>query len=180
MGAPNNIAHADWGTDPRKRQIAVAELVDDHNYRVTDLRPADPLKVAKGDLRGCAHLGGPPSGQLLIGFDFPIGVPAAYARAAGIDFFPDLLTQIGIPPWDRFADVAATPAEISLHRPFYPSRPGGTQRAHLSAALGLTASEMRRRCDGRDAETMFWTLGGKQVGKAALSGWKCLSSAPPG
>lgn len=27
---------------------------------------------------------------------------------------------------------------------------------------------------------MFWTLGGKQVGKAALSGWKCLSATPAG
>lgn len=70
--------------------------------------------------------------------------------------------------------------EIALHRPFYPARPGGTLLNHLYHQLGMTCEQLRRRCEGNDAETLFWTLGGKQVGKAALSGWRFLASARPG
>ena len=76
--------------------------------------------------------------------------------------------------------VAEHASEISLARPFYPARPGGTRRADLSAGLGLSLAQLRRRCDGRDAETLFWTLGGKQVGKAALHGWQMLRQARAG
>jgi hypothetical protein len=113
----------------------------------------------------------------MAGFDFPIGVPRSYAAAAGITAFPALLAALGTPPWQSFHLVAARPEEISLHRPFYPMRPGGSSRAHLSAALGLSAAELRRRCEGNDAESLFWTLGGKQVGKGALLGWQLIAAA---
>ena len=102
----------------------------------------------------------------------------AYAELAGIAFFPDLLPLLGIEPWDRFYDVAETADEISIHRPFYPFRPGGTSRDQLHSGLGLDRTQLRRRCEGNDAATMFWTLGGNQVGKAALSGWRYLAAAP--
>ena len=92
-------------------------------------------------------------------------------------FFPDLLADLGHGRWAQFSDVAALPGEITLHRPFYPMRPGGTKRAHLSDALGIDPPALRRRCEGQDAEALFWTLGGKQVGKAALSGWRLLAAA---
>jgi hypothetical protein len=84
---------------------------------------------------------------------------------------------LGSPPWQEFSLVARRSSEIALHRPFYPAVPGGTRREHLYGALGLTAAQLRRRCEGSDAEMLFWTLGGKQVGKAALDGWRLLSAA---
>jgi hypothetical protein len=175
---PGLIAHADWGTDPKKRQVALAERHPDGGYHVLSIAQADPMAVQAGDLR-MGLTGSPGSdGLLLAGFDFPIGLPRAYAERAGVTYFPDFLPEIGHGEWEQFAQVAETAAEVSLHRPFYPARPGGTAQAHLYDGLGLTRQQLRRRCDGTDAETTFWTLGGKQVGKAALSGWRFLADAP--
>jgi hypothetical protein len=116
-------------------------------------------------------------GRLVAGFDFPIGLPSKYAAAAGIGSFPEFLDALGSPPWREFDVVAERPSQIALRRPFYPSRPGGSSRESLYQGLGLSATDLRRRCEGTDAETMFWTLGGKQVGKAALTGWRLLRRA---
>jgi hypothetical protein len=177
---PAIIAHADWGKDPRKRQVATARIRvgarGETRYVVDSLGPAREVENANGgllhDLRAEALLG-----QLMIGFDFPIGLPLAYASAAGIASFPQFLGVIGAPPWDEFEVVARRPEEITLHRPFYPGAPGGASREHLRRALGLTETELRRRCEGNDAETLFWTLGSKQVGKGALAGWRLLAAA---
>jgi hypothetical protein len=116
-------------------------------------------------------------GRTLVGFDFTIGLPRAYAAAAGVASFPAFLDAIGSGPWRQFEQVAERADEISLHRPFYPRRPGGTSRLELSGGLGLSAAELRRRADGSDAETLFWTLGPKQAGKASLHGWRLLRQA---
>jgi hypothetical protein len=145
-------------------------------YVVTSLAPAPDSGGSGGDvLQRLAAAAGP--GQAMVGFDFPIGLPRAYAIAAGISSFPGFLDVLGSPPWQEFSLVASQASEIALSRPFYPAVPGGTRREHLYRALGLTAAELRRRCEGSDAETLFWTLGGKQVGKAALHGWQLLSAA---
>jgi hypothetical protein len=178
---PTVIAHADWGLDRRKRQLAVARLVSggaglSPRYLVASLAPAPDGLGPEGDLfRGLREAAAP--GQAMAGFDFPIGLPRAYATAAGISSFPQFLDVLGSPPWQEFAVVARRPGEITLYRPFYPAAPGGTKREHLYHALGLTAPELRRVCEGTDAETLFWTLGGKQVGKGALAGWRLLAAA---
>ncbi len=65
-------------------------------------------------------------------------------------------------------------------RPFYPARPGGRRRQQLLDGLGLDEwSDLLRRCDRRPATrpaacALFWTLGGSQVGKAAIAGWRDL------
>lgn len=174
---PALIAHADWGTDPRKRQVAVARSTRGNgdgsaSYVVESLGPATDGRWFFGQLRAAA---GP--GQAMIGFDFPIGLPRAYAAAAGIAAFPAWLAALGTPPWESFHLVAAQPGEITRYRPFYPMRPGGTRREHLHLALGLSARDLRRRCEGNDAEALFWTLGGKQVGKGALIGWQLIAAA---
>lgn len=57
-------------------------------------------------------------------------------------------------------------------------RPGGTKRQHLFDALGVSnPNDLLRICErateNRPAACMlFWTLGGNQVGKAAISGWR--------
>jgi hypothetical protein len=112
----------------------------------------------------------------LVGFDFPIGVPATYADRAGVTSFVTLLPLLGSGRWSQFFDVARVKAEISLHRPFYPNASGGTKRDHVVRALGLrSAEELYRECevaDGPRACPTFWTLGGNQVGKAAITGWR--------
>jgi len=178
---PVVAAHADWGATRRKRQVAVARLATGRpglatGYVVTSLAPVPEGGGPEGDLlQWLAAAAG--TGQAVAGFDFPIGLPRAYATAAGISSFPAFLDAIGSPPWQEFSMVASQASEIALGRPFYPARPGGTRREHLYQALGLTAAQLRRRCEGSDAETLFWTLGGKQVGKAALDGWRLLSAA---
>jgi len=117
-------------------------------------------------------------GHVLVGFDFPIGVPAAYAANAGVGSFPALLPQLGNGQWNQFYDVATAAQEITLHRPFYPYAPGGKLQAHLIGALGVGAiNDLLRECEEatlvRDAASpLFWTLGAKQVGKAAITGWR--------
>jgi hypothetical protein len=67
-----------------------------------------------------------------------------------------------------------------LKRPFYPMRSGGRSWQQLLAGLGLGSwSDLLRRCDRRSptraaACALFWTLGGQQVGKAAITGWRDL------
>jgi hypothetical protein len=127
---------------------------------------------------------------VLAGFDFPIGVPRAYADAAGISDFVPFLRALGSPPWDQFYSVARRPEEISVSRPFYPFRPGGTSQAHLTRALAVPSMRaLLRRCEvgagtRGDACALFWTLGPNQVGKAAISGWRdvlrpAMDGAPP-
>jgi len=176
---PALIAHADWGTDSRKRQVAVARVRrasgNSHahaRYAVESLAPAADGPEFFGQLRAAAD-----PGQAMIGFDFPIGLPRRYAAAAGITTFPALLEALGTPPWHHFHVVAAQPSEITLHQPFYPMRPGASRREHLHLGLGLSGPELRRRCEGNDAESLFWTLGGKQVGKGALIGWQLIAAA---
>jgi hypothetical protein len=183
---PAVVAHADWGCDPRKRQVATAVLAPEAgpaHYRVVSLAAAPGGGRGErpglfAELAGVAELAGRPgTGTVLIGFDFTIGLPRAYAAAVGAESFPAFLSGLGSPPWQDFDRVAERPEEISLRRPFYPYRPGGTRREQLYAGLGLSAAQLRRRCDGSDAETLFWTLGAKQAGKASLSGWRLLRQA---
>jgi len=117
-------------------------------------------------------------GCVLLGFDFPVGLPIAYARAAGIQSFRDALPKLGRGRWLTFYDVAEKASDISLGRPFYPARPGGTSHAHLVTGLRLnTMQDLLRVCERKTAHrgnacALFWTLGGKQVGRAAIGGWQ--------
>src|SRR5439155_22226185 len=73
----------------------------------------------------------------VLGFDFPIGVPKVYARKAGIDHFLDVLPQFGSGRWKEFFNVAEQLDQVSIDRPFYPQRPGGTLQRHLIEGIGV-------------------------------------------
>lgn len=170
---PRVVSHADWSVDPKKRWIARAWLEGD-TYR---LEPPKPV----GDVRSLISRVVARKGETaVLGFDFPIGVPSAYAERAGIESFPVALLEFGTGRWKHFFDLATRRTEISIEQPFYPFRPGGTKHADLITALGVNGmSDLRRRCDhgypGRNAAcALFWTLGGNQVGRAAISGWRDL------
>src|ERR1019366_3097754 len=174
MKLPSVVAHADWSLGPNKRWIACAELDEREVYRVAG---PEPVRDASSLLQRLTHKADG-RGSVLVGFDFPIGIPLAYARAAGVKNFRDLLADLGWGVWRDFYRVAERPEEISVHRPFYPQRPGGTSQAHLLARLGVSKMDQllrvsdRKTADRNQACALFWTLGGNQVGKAAISGWK--------
>lgn len=171
---PTHICHADWGSASNKRWLARAVLGANGRYTAyspnrvenhTDLIPSVRRQIGG---EGCA----------LVGFDFPIGIPVAYAQLAGVTEFKSFLRELGDREWADFYNVAGIPSEISAHRPFYPIAPGKARQAHLLSALGLgSVNELRRECekwhDGRrSACPLFWTLGANQVGKGAIVGWR--------
>jgi hypothetical protein len=170
---PRVVAHADWGVGAAKRWVAVASLGPRGHYRALAPRPV-------GDDGGVLErLGVPggPAGGVVLGFDFPIGLPRRYAELVGIGDFRRALDGFGRGRWEEFYQVAAAAEQISLYRPFYPLTPGAKgerARWHLHRALGLRAEELLRRCDRQGAEALFWTLGGRQVGKAAIDGWRSV------
>lgn len=171
MRLPALVVHADWSAHPKKRWMAQAVLQPGAGYLALP-----PARVGALDSFWTRLEVAAPAGPVLVGFDFPIGLPTAYAERAGIESFLEALKRFD----EGFYDVARTPAEVSLARPFYPDRPGGRRRQHLLDALGLERwDSLHRRCDratvSRPAACpMFWTLGGNQVGKAAISGWRDL------
>jgi hypothetical protein len=169
---PSLVAHADWGTEAKKRWMVCAIRVGDRYA----LRPPELVGDTRTLLRRLRSMG--KGGPVMIGFDFPIGVAANYARTVGVDDFLAWLPRLGTGEWNRFYDVAEHREQISTHRPFYPFRPGGTSQSHLLKALGMdTADDIRRQCELRHpdraaASPLFWTLGAQQVGKAAIFGWR--------
>lgn len=119
------------------------------------------------------------SGIVFAGFDFPIGIPRHFAERAGISRFRDFLLLLGTGDWKNFYSVCNEPKDISVHRPFYPNQSiGEHERQHLLDALDAEAMlDLLRVCERggvgqRQAASLFWTLGGNQVGKAALNGWR--------
>ena len=119
------------------------------------------------------------NGCAFAGFDFPIGVPASYAKRAAISSFPALLSKLGDGDWKDFYSVCDKPAQISVYRPFYPNGGyKGRREEDLFRGLGVSSLEpLLRRCERggnghKQACCLFWTLGRNQVGKAAIIGWR--------
>ena len=170
---PALVVHADWSTRPARRWQSAAVLQADGRYRLLPTVRTGTLAELFGSLAA-------DGGRVLLGFDFPIGLPAAYARRARIDDFAAALPRFGSGRFAQFYEVAERVDQIRLERPFYPHRPGGRGRQQLLDALGLaTWRDLLRRCDLASptrpaAGALFWTLGGSQVGKAAIAGWRDL------
>jgi hypothetical protein len=167
------LAHCDWSKDPRKRWAATAVL-EAGLWRLAPPEPVGSTAAFIPRLRRRARGGG-----ILVGFDFPIGLPRAYGERTGLANFSEALGQFGRGPWRDWWEVCGTVEEVSLRRPFFPVRQGGRSRAQLFGALGLAGEDLLRLCEratpDRPAACMlFWTLGGNQVGKAAITGWREL------
>ena len=116
--------------------------------------------------------------KVLLGFDFPIGLPHAYGTQTGLTGFSEALASAGHGAWSDFFEVADEPSQVSLARPFYPrTSRKGVSRATLVKGLSVPSFEdllrvcERRTVDRQAACSLFWTLGGNQVGKAAIAGW---------
>jgi len=170
---PRVIAHCDWSVHPDKRWMAVA-LRAGAGWHIGLPEPVDVTGTFLQRLEARSEEPGP----LLVGVDFPIGVPAAYGAATGLANFAELLATVGSGVWDRWFDVCDDRTDIGIHRPFYPIRPGGRLREHLLTGLGnCSAADLLRVCERKTGQrpaacSLFWTLGGNQVGKAAQAGWR--------
>ncbi len=165
------VVHADWSVNPNKRWAARARW--ENRWTIEAIEPVGPVGNWVQGL--CCEAA---RGSVLAGFDFPIGVPADYGHKTGLRGFPDLLQAIGTGPWASFSDIARDPADISMQRPFYPAgASAGIKQADLLKAHGvLDLDGIRRVCERKTADRraacpVFWTLGGNQVGRGALSGW---------
>jgi hypothetical protein len=169
---PRLIIHADWSTDPKKRWMCTAKRENDRYCVSAPVQVGDPTGLVTSAAEQAK------GGGAVLGFDFPIGVPKAYAQRAGIDRFLDVLPRFGSDRWREIFDIAERPHEVSIERPFYPKRPGGTCQRHLTNGLGVPEiSDLLRQCDFGNGDrnkacALFWTLGGNQVGRAAISGWR--------
>jgi hypothetical protein len=169
----DRLIHSDWSRDPRKRWMAAADRRDG-TWHVSQ-----PVRVGSSkDLLGTAFSFSADR-PILLGFDFPIGLPAAYGGMTGLAGFKEALPVFGTGSWSEFFDVADHPDEISIRRPFYPRRSAkGVRRGALVSGLGVsTFDDLLRTCDRRTGSTraacsLFWTLGGNQVGKGAIDGWR--------
>lgn len=166
------LYHADWSTDPRKRWMAAARR-DGGRWIVSAPAPVGDVGAFRDRILAAGE-------RTLAGFDFPIGVPAAYGAMTGLADFPTALQVFGKhPDWTNFYTVGNTAAEISMRRPFYPNVSAkGVERAALVHGLQVASfADLLRACERggvnrRTACALFWTLGGNQVGKAAIAGWR--------
>jgi hypothetical protein len=165
------VVHADWSISPRRRWGATAVRTNGGWLVEAPSQVVDAKRFLDHLLKGPE--------PTLAGFDFPIGLPEYYGRATGLDGFCTALDTFGRGRWSEFYNVANVADEMSLYRPFYPQRSSSVaRRSHLTTGLGSTSiDQLLRQCE-RATETrraacpVFWTLGGNQVGKAAISGWK--------
>lgn len=170
--APETIIHADWGKEPPKRWMSVATAAGHEHFLVGPTEQTDRLAGLLD--RGLSGR------STLAGFDFPIGVPAQYGVRTPFGSFRDFLRALQTPEWSTVFELANAPEEISIWRPCYPDRVGGRRQQHLMAAHGVNEiNDLRRRCERRTetrraACPLFWTLGGNQVGRGALAGWREL------
>lgn len=162
------LIHADWSVSPGKRWMARADF-QDARWVVSATAPARDI------LQMMAVANQP----VLAGFDFPIGLPEGYGRSTGFSGFPNFLRGTGDAAWNEFRTIARHPDEISMRRPFYPAssakgvRQASLIEAHAVANLdGLRRRSERATASRRAACPIFWTLGGNQVGRGALSGWE--------
>jgi len=164
----DRLVHSDWSVAPAKRWTALAHRSS--NGWTIDSLAQTPSPHEFLDLL----FDGP---KTLAGFDFPIGLPSLYLDKIGIGFC-ELLTLPATDRAQRFFTPADTLFDISLLQPFYRKHPPGGRQADLLHRLECDAfDDLLRVCDRRTAnrsraESIFWTVGAKQVGKAALSGWR--------
>lgn len=138
-------------------------------YDVASAVPADALVDEGFGLFGTR--------SALVGFDFPIGVPRAYALRAGITRFLDVLPEFGRAAWPRFFRPCEVLQDVSTRRPFFPARAIRATKAEFARALGVAPADLLRECERATASRsraceLFWTMGANQAGKAAITGWR--------
>ncbi len=173
-GLPSIVLHADWGKEREKRKQAKATLGSDGQYLLGAAGPVSSPTEVLSELSKTIRT----KGSALAGFDFAIGLPREYAKRAKVKSFLHVLPDLGKEKWKDFFSPSRRPEDIALTRPFYPDAPGNSCQEHLTTALGVDCMNdllrvCERRTDSRRAgQSIFWLVGGNQVGKGTISGWK--------
>jgi hypothetical protein len=172
---PEVVVAADWSKDSKKRWMVRSELQSGGSYLVFPPEPVGEINHLLSRLRESVGK----DGHVLIGFDFPVGLPREFASRANLTTFREALKRFGNGDWKAFYNISDAP---SIYQPFYPlpKKPGekGFNKTKLAKALGVESHDMLlRKCDRsaerrRDAECLFFTLGGRQVGAGAVIGWQ--------
>ncbi len=168
---PAVVAGADWSAHPGGRALAVARRSQGEHYVLIHLGEVPEGLGLFAELLRAAE-----DGPAVFGSDFPIGVPAAWARRAGVADFPALLRELDETSFSTFTAPAGSARDIGLMRPFYPAHPAGARRRHLAEALGVASfAALLRRCDvASHGCAPFWLVGPNQVGRAAIHAWRSL------
>ena len=173
------LVHSDWSVHSKKRWSAIAEKIED-KWQITEIKHIN--KIQDCLLKNASQNGK----SILAGFDFPIGIPNFWYELAGINDFIGFLDDVSSEKDDslkfqHFFEVADNISDVSYARPFYPNsatKKGEKKKQDLLDRFKLcNADNLLRECERAvpnrlAASPLFWTIGAKQVGKAALSGWK--------
>ena len=168
---PSLVVSADWGTRDRNRWSSNARR-QGAVYVVEA-----PHRIGNAEAWFGGLLDSAESSSVLVGVDSPIGVPMAWAAAMGRSTFRDVLSAAGTGDMLEFFIPSDEPR---LGKPFYPRTAAGSEKVKLARALGVPGLEaLLRTCDQATndrarAECLFWLVGPKQVGKAAISLWQTL------
>ena len=110
---PELIIASDWSKNDEKRWMVRAELIDQEDYLVSAPEPVGQPETLFSRLKNQIAA----DSSLLIGFDFPIGLPADYSRKTGLSDFRTALAQFGMGDWANFYEISDTP---KLCQPFSP------------------------------------------------------------
>ena len=171
---PDTIIHADWGARANKRW-SVRATRSAGNYSLSASRLVGDVHALLVSAAAEARAGK----TVLLGFDFAIGVPAAYADQRGAKNFLKMI-ETEAPAF--FATTAFSTS--SIERPFcqpdpswndIPGGPGEKER-NILEKIGLDPSTSLRRCERRtatrgDAACVFLPKPAKQVAGATRAGW---------
>lgn len=176
MRKPKLIIAADWSKDDSKRWMVRATYCEESGrYQISSPEPVGRIDTLLRRLQSQAGT----DAAVLVGFDFPIGLPIKYAQATQLSSFREALKVFAHGKWSNFYTVSDSPL---LHAPFYPlpKKTGqkGNYKQQLVNRLGFeNVNDLLRTCDQKTttrqaAECLFFTLGGKQVGQSSIVGWR--------
>jgi hypothetical protein len=165
----DRLVHSDWSIAAAKRWSATA-IRSRNGWLVNRLNQTGEPARFLDDLLDQSR-------RTLAGFDFPIGLPLLFLDRMGLEF-RQLISSPLSDRARRFLTPLETLFDISPDQPFYRKHPKGGRHADLWQRLGCAAfDDLLRECDKKTAnrtraESIFWTVGARQVGKAALAGWQ--------
>ena len=168
-GLPGVVRHTDWSVSRAKRWVAEAVRAGDMYLLDAPCPVTDPTALLHAE-----------AATVLLGLDVVVGLPEHYAARAGITDFRSWLGGLDGERWQEWSQPAGSIGEVTLRRPFFPSRPGGASQPAFAAAHGaVTFDDLRRTCERRPplrrpACPLFWTLGANQVGRATLHAWQTV------
>jgi hypothetical protein len=102
------LVHADWSKTPAKRWAVEARRTS------TGWLVKAPQLVGSvaNFVSGLLDVPQP----TLAGFDFPIGLPAAFGEKTEFSGFIGAIEAFGVDKWSRFYEVSESADDISLHR----------------------------------------------------------------